>query len=132
MPTKKTNAKWFAAANVAKASTRKSAAKKKTTTTKKPAKKMAAKKPTVVVETKKTTSKSTCEYGGKLMKILLIILLLWNLVFGILNFVKHDSALKLEKMKVGWPENFEKVMELYNSDFYKEQQSAAIQQFMAQ
>jgi len=132
MPTKKTNAKWFAAANAAKASTRKSAAKKKTTTTKKPAKKMAAKKPTVVVETKKTTSKSTCEYGGKLMKILLIILLLWNLVFGILNFVKHDSALKLEKMKVGWPENFEKVMELYNSDFYKEQQSAAIQQFMAQ
>ncbi len=46
--------------------------------------------------------------------------------------MKQDSALELEEMKVGGSQNFEKVMELYESDFYKEQQTAAIQQFMAQ
>jgi hypothetical protein len=46
--------------------------------------------------------------------------------------MKQDSSLKLEKMKVGGHDNFIKVMQLYESDFYKEQQSAAIQQFMAQ
>ena len=66
------------------------------------------------------------------MKGLFMVLLLLNLVFGVLNFMKQDSALKLEEMKVGWSVNFEKVMQLYESDFYKEQQSAAIQQFMGQ
>jgi hypothetical protein len=46
--------------------------------------------------------------------------------------MKQDSSLKLEEMKVGGPQNLEKVMKLYKSDFYKEQQNSAIQQFMEQ
>lgn len=101
----------------------------KTTT----AHKAVAKHSTVTVETKKTTKDTNCVLKwAKCMKTLFIVLLVLNLVFGVLNFMKQDSSLKLEEMKVwGW-ENLEKVMRLYQSDFYKEQQSAAIQQFMAQ
>ncbi len=95
--------------------------------------KVAAKHPTVTVETKKTTKSHGCIMKSEwFMKWLFMVLLLLNLVFGVLNFMKQDSALELEEMKVGWSANLEKVMQLYESDFYKEQQSAAIQQFMAQ
>lgn len=116
---------------------------KKTTAVKKPAvknvvkkiatKKINIKKPSVIVETKKTTKVSTCIFKKEwTIRIIFVLLLLGNLIFGVLNFMKQDSALDLEKMKVGWSENFSKVMQLYESDFYKEQQSAAIKQFMAQ
>ena len=91
------------------------------------------KHPNVIVETKKTTKDTGCVLTWtKFIKTLFIVLLLLNLVFGVLNFMKQDSSLKLEEMKVWGSENLEKVMRLYQSDFYKEQQSAAIQQFMAQ
>lgn len=118
-----------------KAAVKKPAAKKmvaKKATNKFVTKKVVAKKPSVIVEVKKTQKTVTCTKQEWFMKILFVVLLLLNLVFGILNFMKQDSALDLEKMKVGWSENFSKVMQLYESDFYKEQQSAAIKQFMAQ
>lgn len=129
MPVKKTTTK--------KTTTKKPAAKKtvKKTVAKKPiakkvtVKKAVAPKPNVVVETKKTKKGKDC---NSFMTIIFVILLLLNLVFGVMNFMKQDSALELEKMKVWGQENFEKVMQLYESDFYKEQQSAAIQQFMGQ
>lgn len=134
---------------VKKTTTKKPVAKKTTTTHKTTAAKTvehkATKAPThvhhdatakhaaVVVETKKTNKHDDCSVKWKsCMKKLFVLLLLLNLVFGVLNFMKQDSSLKLEEMKVGWPANFEKVMKLYNSDFYKEQQGSAIQQFMAQ
>ena len=132
MPVKKTTTKAPAKKTVAK----------KTTAAKKPVvKKVAAKsvrkieikKPSVIVETKKTTKASTCIFKKEwTMRIIFVLLLLGNLIFGVLNFMKQDSALKLEEMKVGGHDNFVKVMQLYESDFYKEQQNAAIQQFMAQ
>ncbi len=133
MPVKKTTTKAPAKKTVAKKTT---AVKK--TVAKKVVKKVATKKieikrPSVIVETKKTTKASTCIFKKEwTMRIIFVLLLLWNLVFGVLNFMKQDSALKLEEMKVGGHDNFVKVMQLYESDFYKEQQNAAIQQFMAQ
>ncbi len=125
--TKKTVSKKPAAKKVvAKKTTNKFVTKKVV------AKKIAVKKPSVTVEVKKTQRSVTTTKQEWFMKILFVVLLLLNLVFGILNFMKQDSALDLEEMKVGWSENFSKVMQLYESDFYKEQQSAAIKQFMAQ
>ncbi len=115
-----------------KKTTTKKAVAKKPVAKKAVAKKIAVKKPSVTVEVKKTQKAVTCTKQEWFMKILFVVLLLLNLVFGILNFMKQDSALDLEEMKVGWSENFSKVMQLYESDFYKEQQSAAIKQFMAQ
>ncbi len=112
---------------------------KKTTAAKKPvAKKVVSKpttqkvdKPTVVVETKKTNTATKCVNSfEKIMKVVILWLLVLNLVFALLNVFKKDSALKLEELKVGGSENLKKVVELYNSDTYKEQQTAAIQQFM--
>ena len=132
MPIKKTTIKKATAKKpvakkvVAKKATNKFATKKVVT------KKVTVKKPSVIVEVKKTPKTVTCTKQEWFIKILFVVLLLLNLVFGILNFMKQDSALDLEEMKVGWSENFSKVMQLYESDFYKEQQSAAIKQFMAQ
>ena len=111
---------------------------KKTTAAKPAAKKVvsapapkANSKPTVVVETKKTNTASKCVNSfEKTMKVVILSLLLLNLVFVSLNLFKKDSALKLEELKVWGSSNFQKVVELYNSDAYKAQQTAAIQQFM--
>ncbi|HKL44550.1 MAG TPA: hypothetical protein VJ892_04735 [Candidatus Absconditabacterales bacterium] len=126
MPVKKTTKKN--ATNNKKPVAKKTTAKK-TTSKNVVAKKVSKPKTNVIVETKKTKKSKSCT---SLMTIIFVVLLLLNLVFGVLNFMKQDSALELEKMKVGGQENFEKVMELYESDFYKEQQAAAIQQFIAQ
>ena len=129
MPVKKTTTKTAAK----KTTATKKAIVKKTITKKFATKNSAAKKPAAIVETKKTNNTNACTLKhNNLMRLLFVVLLLWNLVFGLLVFMKQDSALKLEEMKVWWHENFEKVMELYNSDFYKQQQTAAIQQFMWQ
>jgi len=110
---------------------------KKTTSVKTPiAKKSFSKtihtnpKSDVVVETKKTNT--TNKNFEKIMKNVILILIVLNLIFTLFNFFSKDSALKLEELKAGWAENLQKVMELYNSDTYKEQQTAAIQQFMMQ
>ncbi len=122
MPVKKTTKKTAT-------NTKKPVAKKKTATKSVATKKTTSPKKNVIVETKKTKKWKNCM---SIMTIIFVVLLLLNLVFGILNFTKQGSALELEKMKVGWQENFEKVMDLYESDVYKEQQTAAIQQFIAQ
>jgi hypothetical protein len=86
----------------------------------------------VTVETKKTNNTEKCNFKGTewIIKFSIIALLVLNLIFGVLNLTKKDSALKLESLKVGGVENLEKVIDLYNSDIYKEQQTAAIQQYM--
>ena len=104
---------------------------KKAVITKKPVEKTAIAKSNVVVETKKTNTTNKCSNNfEKIMKILILGLIALNLIFGLVNLLQKDSALKLEELKVGGSENLQKVMELYNSDMYKEQQTAAIQQFM--
>ncbi len=64
--------------------------------------------------------------------IAVIAILLIMLILNLLSFFKKDSALYLETIKVGGVENMELVKELYNSDSYKEQQGAAIDQALAQ
>jgi hypothetical protein len=86
---------------VKKTTTKKAAAKKpaiKKVTVKKTFKSTAT-KPNVVVETKKTQTSKTKKCDS-MMKILITILLLLNLVFGLLNLFKSDSALQLEELKV--------------------------------
>lgn len=104
---------------------------KKTSISKNPVKKTTISNSNVVVETKKTNTTSKCSNNlEKIMKIVILWLLSLNIIFALLNVFKKDSALKLEELKVGGPENMKKVVELYNSDIYKEQQTAAIQEFM--
>jgi protein-disulfide isomerase len=54
------------------------------------------------------------------------------LAINLLSFFKKDSALKLETLKVGGPENMELVTKLYQSQEYIDQQTAAIDQALAQ
>jgi len=54
------------------------------------------------------------------------------LAINLLSFFKKDNALKLETMKVGGPENMELVTKLYQSQEYIDQQTAAIDQALAQ
>lgn len=114
-----------------KTSTKRPASRTKKTVAKKTAVSSVSKKPNVVVETKKTKSASGCSFKWFewFMKILILVLLLWNLLISALSFVKKDWAIELEELKVWGSENFEKVIELYNSDMYKAQQKAAIEQF---
>ncbi len=127
-------------------STKKPVAKKpvakKATTTKKPATKVTTKKvaekkvvkPSVTVETKKTNTvqSSYCTTNCKnFMKVLLYVLVILNLAFALFFFFRKDPALKLEELKVGWAENMKKVEQLYNSSLYKDQQTSAIDQFLA-
>lgn len=64
---------------------------------------------------------------------LAVIVILWIiLVLNVLSFGKKDSARNLETVKVGWVENMQAVQELYKSESYKAQQSAAIDQALAQ
>ena len=116
---------------------------KKTTIKKPVAKKVVAKsaiktsiaKPTVFVETKKTNNSKCCVFNGSdwIIKLLIVILLLLNLILGAFNLFKKDSALKLEELKVGWAENLEKIIEqIWESDYYIEQQSMALEQTLVQ
>ena len=63
---------------------------------------------------------------------LVIAVLAVMLVLSILSFFRKDSARNLETTKVGGVENMAAVQELYKSDSYKAQQSAAIDQALAQ
>jgi hypothetical protein len=64
--------------------------------------------------------------------LLVIVVLAVMLVLSILSFFRKDSARNLETTKVGGVENMATVQELYKSDSYKAQQSAAIDQALAQ
>ncbi|MFA7718152.1 MAG: hypothetical protein WC875_05540, partial [Candidatus Absconditabacterales bacterium] len=63
---------------------------------------------------------------------LVVLLLVLNLLLLVyIAFFKRDS-LRLESLKVGGPENMTLVQQLYQSDSYKQQQTAAIQQVLDQ
>ncbi len=64
--------------------------------------------------------------------LLIIIILVLILILNIISFFKKDSAMYLETLKVGGPENMEMVMQLYKSDSYVSQQTMAIEQALAQ
>ncbi|HKL44551.1 MAG TPA: thioredoxin domain-containing protein [Candidatus Absconditabacterales bacterium] len=64
--------------------------------------------------------------------VIVIAILLIMLILNVLSFFKKDSAWNLETIKVGGVENMELVKELYNSESYKAQQGAAIDQALAQ
>ena len=64
--------------------------------------------------------------------IIIIISLCLILILNILSLFKKDSALKLEELKVGGPENMKLVEQLYSSETYISQQTAAIEQALAQ
>ena len=64
--------------------------------------------------------------------VIVIAILLIMLILNVLSFFKKDSAWNLETIKVWGVENMELVKELYNSESYKAQQGAAIDQALAQ
>lgn len=43
-------------------------------------------------------------------------LLVVLVIIGIINIAKPDGAIKMEKLRAGGSENFEKVVELYSSE----------------
>lgn len=142
---------------VKKAPVKKAATEKKTTAVKKaPAKVVSkpisktvekkietksveVKKPHVVVETKRTDScscGSECECGWKCccMKSIISILILINFILAIILCVRtvKTNAWKIETTKVGWRENMEKVIKLYESDYYVSAQSDSIDAYLSQ
>lgn len=59
-------------------------------------------------------------------------ILLITLVFNVLSFVKKDSAINIETLKVGGKQNMQEVKKLYESENYKNQQKQAIEQALSQ
>jgi len=59
--------------------------------------------------------------------VVLLIVILLLLIYS--SFFKKD-AIRLETLKVGWAANMAKVEKLYDSDSYKQQQTAAIDQVL--
>jgi len=55
-----------------------------------------------------------------------------TLVFNVLSFVKKDSAINIETLKVGGKQNMQEVKKLYESENYKNQQKQAIEQALSQ
>ncbi|MCF7835197.1 hypothetical protein K9M48_04075 [Candidatus Gracilibacteria bacterium] len=84
----------------------------------------------VIVETKKHQDACCTSSHKKCFGILLIVLLLLNLIIGVLNYFRSNSAWDVEVMKVGGVENLELVKQLYEMDSYKAQQKGAIMQVL--
>lgn len=59
-------------------------------------------------------------------------ILLITLVFNVLSFVKKDSAMNIETLKVGGKQNMQEIQKLYGSENYKNQQKQAIEQALSQ
>lgn len=99
-----------------------------------------AKKSHVVVETKKTDAckcdwECKCECKCKCcMKTVILVLLLVNLVLAIIICVRSftRNAWTLETTKVGGRENMEKVIKLYESDYYVSTQKDSIDAYLSQ
>jgi hypothetical protein len=70
--------------------------------------------------------------NDKNYRLLVIVILLIMLVLNVLAFSKKDTAWDLEVIKVGGEENMKAVQELYKTDSYVSQQTAAIDQALAQ
>lgn len=63
---------------------------------------------------------------------IIITLLVLNLALWLAGFVKEDWALKLEKLRAGWAENFAAIMDFYESETYKKQQADSIPALLEQ
>lgn len=63
---------------------------------------------------------------------IIIWLLILNLVVGLAWFLQEDGAIKLEKLRAGWAENFAAIMDFYKSDTYKQQQADSIPALLEQ
>lgn len=63
---------------------------------------------------------------------IIIWLLILNLVVGLAGFLQEDGAIKLEKLRAGWAENFAAIMDFYKSDTYKQQQADSIPALLEQ
>jgi hypothetical protein len=59
-------------------------------------------------------------------------MLLIMFVLSLLSFFKKDTSWELETLKVGGSENMKLVQKLYESEDYMAQQTAAIDQALAQ
>lgn len=85
----------------------------------------------VIVETK-NMGEACCACRGKVVHLIVIILLIINIIIGLAVLCKSNSSWNIEEMKVGGRENMRMVKQLYNSDVYKAQQKATIQQVLQQ
>lgn len=85
----------------------------------------------VIVETKKHEDSCCTSSGKKCVSVFIVILLLLNLLIGVLNYFRWNSAWDVEIMKVGGRENLELVKKLYEMDSYKDQQKWAIMQVLS-
>lgn len=63
---------------------------------------------------------------------IIIALLVLNLAIGLAAILKEDGAMKLEKLRAGWAENFAAIMDFYKSDTYKKQQADSIPALLEQ
>lgn len=64
--------------------------------------------------------------------IILTVLVGVNIVISIITLAKPDGAMKLEELRAWGAENFAQILEFYESDAYKEQQTQWIQQALWQ
>ena len=64
--------------------------------------------------------------------VIVIVLLVINIIVGISVLCKKDASWNIEEMKVGGADNMALVKQLYNSDVYKTQQKATIEQVLGQ
>jgi hypothetical protein len=64
--------------------------------------------------------------------LLVLIILLVMFVLNLLSFFKTDTSWELETLKVGGSDNMKLVQQLYESESYIAQQTAAIDQALAQ
>jgi len=63
---------------------------------------------------------------------ILAVLIAVNIVISIFVLTKPDGAMKLEELRAGGAENFAQILEFYESDEYKQQQTQWIQQALWQ
>lgn len=99
-------------------------------------------KPHVVVETKKVdvcNCGDSCSCGdgrscGWFLKPFILLLVLANLILTICVYCRNETkwAWAIETMKDGGKENMEKVIQLYESDYYKSAQKSSIESYASQ
>lgn len=64
--------------------------------------------------------------------VILAVLIGINIIISIIAVAKPDGAMKLEELRAWWPENFEQILEFYQTDEYKQQQTQGIEQALGQ
>lgn len=72
----------------------------------------------------------TTEKKHENMRMVVIALLVLNVLFGVYIWFFKKDALWLETLKVGWSENMNLAVQLYQADSYKQQQKDTLQQIL--